>query len=288
MFSNEFVENSHRSSSTVASVSTSTTVIPPTTEISAVSNEVAIAPSSSSPYVDSLMAEIMSMRQRYLTEQSQQVIAPQPTIVAAAPSDSSAALSNSSVDLGAVQSVESTEVQPQITEAVPQVVAVAPLGSESYAPLLESVTGQMVNPELPPLPGVDAFLPNGSVAFDGYIWPARGVLTSGYGWRWGRMHRGIDIAAPIGTPAYASAAGVVVRAGWNSGGFGNLVEVRHPDGSLTRYAHLSRIHVTAGQEVSQGEHIADIGSTGRSTGPHLHFEVHLPNQGSVNPIAYLP
>ena len=115
-----------------------------------------------------------------------------------------------------------------------------------------------------------------------------GTLTSGYGWRWGRMHRGIDVAGPVGTPIVSAAPGVVERAGWNSGGYGNLVEVRHADGSMTRYAHNSRIIVRAGQQVAQGQHIADMGSTGYSTGPHLHFEVHVPSRGTVNPMAMLP
>jgi murein DD-endopeptidase MepM/ murein hydrolase activator NlpD len=124
--------------------------------------------------------------------------------------------------------------------------------------------------------------------FNGYIWPAKGVLTSGYGWRWGRMHKGIDIAAPIGTPIVAAAPGVVVSAGWNSGGYGNLVELQHPDGSVTLYAHNNRILVRRGQEVAQGQQISEMGSTGRSTGPHLHFEVHPNGRGAVNPIALLP
>ena len=70
--------------------------------------------------------------------------------------------------------------------------------------------------------------------------------------------------------------------------YGNLVEVRHADGSMTRYAHNSRIIVRSGQRVTQGQHIADMGSTGYSTGPHLHFEVHLPERGTVNPMAMLP
>jgi murein DD-endopeptidase MepM/ murein hydrolase activator NlpD len=102
------------------------------------------------------------------------------------------------------------------------------------------------------------------------------------------MHRGIDIAAPIGTPVHAAAAGVVEFSAWNSGGYGNMIDIRHPDGTVTRYAHLSRSLVRAGQQVEQGDQIALVGSTGYSTGPHLHFEVHLPNQGTVNPIAYLP
>jgi murein DD-endopeptidase MepM/ murein hydrolase activator NlpD len=171
--------------------------------------------------------------------------------------------------------------------AEPQVVAVAPLGSESYEPILQSALGQMVSPELPPIGTAESYLPDSSAKFTGYIWPAKGVLTSGYGWRWGRMHKGIDIAGPIGTPIVASAPGVVVTAGWNSGGYGNLVEIQHPDGSLTLYAHNNRILVREGQKVDQGQQIAEMGSTGYSTGPHSHFEVHLPGQGAVNPIAYL-
>jgi murein DD-endopeptidase MepM/ murein hydrolase activator NlpD len=124
--------------------------------------------------------------------------------------------------------------------------------------------------------------------FNGYIWPSAGILTSGYGWRWGRMHRGIDIAGPIGTPIFAAAPGVVTYAGWNDGGYGNLVEIEHPDGSLTVYAHNDRILVNEGQKVAQGEQISEMGTTGRSTGPHLHFEIHPNGQGAVNPMALLP
>lgn len=175
---------------------------------------------------------------------------------------------------------------PAVTRAQPQKVAAAPIGSSNYAPLIPAV-GQMVSPDLPPLGSGDAYLPKGTGAFAGYIWPAKGVLTSGYGWRWGRMHKGIDIAAPIGTPIHAAAPGVVTYAGWNSGGYGNLVEITHSDGSVTLYAHNDRILVREGQNVDQGEQIAEMGSTGYSTGPHSHFEVHLPGQGAVNPMAYL-
>lgn len=180
---------------------------------------------------------------------------------------------------------DSEEVVRAVEE--PQVVAAAPVGSESYAPLLEPIIGRMVSPELPPLAAADAFLPEGTNIFDGYIWPAQGVLTSGYGPRWGRMHRGIDIAAPVGTPIHSAAAGVVEFSGWNSGGYGYMVDIRHPDGSMTRYAHNSRLLVRAGQEVDQGDQIAEMGSTGRSTGPHVHFEIHLPSQGAVNPAPLL-
>ncbi|MCT7952537.1 M23 family metallopeptidase [Ancylothrix sp. C2] len=141
--------------------------------------------------------------------------------------------------------------------------------------------------ELPPLGSPDIYLPDAPPA-KGFIWPASGVLTSGYGMRWGRMHRGIDIAAPIGTPIFAAASGVVTYAGWNKGGYGNLVEIRHPDGSITRYAHNNRILVRKGQQVEQSQQIAEMGSTGFSTGPHSHFEIHSPGRGAVDPIAFLP
>ncbi|WP_419179374.1 peptidoglycan DD-metalloendopeptidase family protein [Cylindrospermopsis raciborskii] len=159
---------------------------------------------------------------------------------------------------------------------------------------LGKLRGTTVSPSLPPLAAVDIYLPrnteedSNSPAFTGHIWPAKGVLTSGYGWRWGRMHRGIDIANGVGTPIYASAPGRVERAGWNNGGYGLLVEIRHEDGSMTRYAHNSRILVRVGQEVQQGETIAAMGSTGFSTGPHTHFEIHPTGKGAVNPIAFLP
>ncbi|TVQ64959.1 MAG: M23 family metallopeptidase, partial [Spirulina sp. DLM2.Bin59] len=114
------------------------------------------------------------------------------------------------------------------------------------------------------------------------------TLTSGYGPRWGRMHRGIDIAAPTGTPIYAAAAGEVISAGWNNGGYGNWVRIRHADGSITLYAHHSRVLVRTGDRVEQGQKIALMGSTGFSTGPHLHFEVHPAGRGAVNPMAFLP
>jgi murein DD-endopeptidase MepM/ murein hydrolase activator NlpD len=152
--------------------------------------------------------------------------------------------------------------------------------------------GSQVSPELPPLAAVDTYLPKPieeiTPTSTGYIWPAKGVLTSGFGMRWGRMHKGIDIANGTGTPIYASADGVVEKAGWNSGGYGNLVDIRHPDGSLTRYAHNSKILVRPGQFVHQGDTIALMGSTGFSTGPHSHFEIHPPGKGAVNPIAFLP
>lgn len=168
----------------------------------------------------------------------------------------------------------------------PERIAAAPIRRNSYDQLMPF--GQTVSPQLPPLQTPDRYLPEGTAPFNGYIWPAKGTLTSGYGWRWGRMHKGIDIAGPIGTPVVSAGSGVVDFAGWNRGGYGNLVEIRHPDGTLTRYAHNHRILVNKGQEVKQGQQIAEMGSTGYSTGPHLHFEIHPQGLKADNPISYLP
>ncbi|MEM9543709.1 MAG: peptidoglycan DD-metalloendopeptidase family protein [Cyanobacteria bacterium P01_E01_bin.42] len=175
---------------------------------------------------------------------------------------------------------------PQENEA--PLVATAPAPVQGYNRLLEMPAGQTVEPQIPPLEDRNRYLPDSPQTFNGYIWPTRGTLTSGYGPRWGRMHRGIDIAAPTGTPIYAAAAGEVVSAGWNSGGYGNLVDIRHPDGSLTRYAHNSKVLVRKGDRVEQGQKISLMGSTGFSTGPHLHFEIHPAGRGAVNPMAFLP
>ena len=122
----------------------------------------------------------------------------------------------------------------------------------------------------------------------GFSWPATGKLTSRYGRRWGRMHKGIDIAGPVGTPINAAADGTVIAAGWNSGGYGNLVEIRHADGTTTRYGHNSQLSVSVGQTVRQGQQLAEMGSTGHSTGSHLHFEIRPSGGAAVNPIAHLP
>ena len=120
-----------------------------------------------------------------------------------------------------------------------------------------------------------------------YRWPTKGVFTSGFGWRWGRMHKGIDIANNSGTPILAARDGVVAFAGW-SGAYGYLVEMTHADGDSTRYAHNSRLLVKKGQIVPQGSRISLMGSTGRSTGPHLHFEIRRAGGAALNPLIKLP
>ena len=145
-----------------------------------------------------------------------------------------------------------------------------------------------ISPQLPQLTA-SAYLPDVQDygLSTGFIWPADGVFTSGYGWRWGRIHAGIDIAAPVGTPILAAASGVIEYATWNDGGYGNMIDIRHADGTITRYAHMNELYVKEGQTVSQGQTIGAMGSTGFSTGPHLHFEIR-PNGGSaIDPMAFL-
>ncbi|MEW6471683.1 MAG: peptidoglycan DD-metalloendopeptidase family protein [Actinomycetota bacterium] len=124
------------------------------------------------------------------------------------------------------------------------------------------------------------------VSPSGFIWPVDGVVTSGYGPRWGRMHTGIDIAARSGTPIVAAKAGEVIYTGW-LGGYGNTVLVDHGDGIATLYGHQSRIGCAEGQVLNQGDVLGFVGTTGHSTGNHLHFEVRVDAQPR-NPRPYLP
>ncbi|HEY6054763.1 MAG TPA: M23 family metallopeptidase, partial [Gaiellaceae bacterium] len=119
----------------------------------------------------------------------------------------------------------------------------------------------------------------------GMQWPVAGPVTSPFGWRWGRMHEGIDIAVPSGTPVHAAAGGTVIYAGWESG-YGNFVVLDHGGGIATAYGHNTSVAVAVGQQVSQGQVIAYSGSTGHSTGPHVHFEVRV-NGNAVDPLGYL-
>ncbi len=125
----------------------------------------------------------------------------------------------------------------------------------------------------------------GTPSASGFIWPVNGPVVSGYGMRWGRLHEGIDISASSGTPIWAAASGTVIHAGW-LGGYGNLVVVDHGNGLATAYAHASAILVGVGQQVAQGETVSLVGSTGNSSGPHLHFEVRV-NGLAVDPLFYL-
>ncbi len=128
--------------------------------------------------------------------------------------------------------------------------------------------------DLPPLMGTGRF-----------IYPTRGRLSSGFGPRWGRMHNGIDLAAPTGTKIRAADGGRVISAGWE-GALGYCVRIDHGQNRVTVYGHASKLFVKAGDRVYQDQHIANVGSTGRSTGSHLHFEVHI-NGVPQNPLKYL-
>ena len=119
-----------------------------------------------------------------------------------------------------------------------------------------------------------------------YMYPVTNWnLTSNFGYRWGRLHAGADVGVPIGTTVRASRAGQVITAGW-VGGYGNCVIIDHGDGVTTRYGHLSEVTVSVGQYVDQGQQVALSGNTGRSTGPHLHFEIRI-NGEPVDPLPYL-
>lgn len=275
------------------------------------------ANSQQSLYVEKLKSDILRLREEYRQHRgSDQASAPTnimvPVVSTSVPSTSNTASVPPRINPefdpkqrseGLQANRAKRQAQPEQTNSIPievpppettastrpqGLVATAPVPAGTYNSNTRMPVGQTVTPELPSLSAPDMYLPNSPTQFEGYIWPAKGVLTSGYGRRWGRMHRGIDIAAPVGTPILAAAPGVVVTAGWNSGGYGNLVEIQHPDGSLTLYAHNSRILVRRGQDVQQGEQISEMGSTGYSTGPHLHFEVHPSGRGAVNPMAFLP
>jgi murein DD-endopeptidase MepM/ murein hydrolase activator NlpD len=125
---------------------------------------------------------------------------------------------------------------------------------------------------------------SGNPSAAGLIWPVSGPITSGFGWRWGRMHEGIDISAACGTPIRAAAGGTVIYAGWMSG-YGNITIIDHGGGIATAYGHQSSIYVGGGS-VSQGQTIGAVGTTGFSTGCHLHFEVRV-NGSPVDPLGYL-
>ena len=152
-----------------------------------------------------------------------------------------------------------------------------------FNPEMIVIDGGTINFDVSQFSGVPSANPNMPS-----IWPTNGIVSSPYGLRWGGtdFHPGIDIANDMGTPIVATADGVVEYAGWNSGGYGNMVDINHGNGIMTRYGHASQVVVSAGQYVRRGQLIAYMGSTGFSTGPHVHYEVHVNGQ-RVNPISYL-
>ena len=119
----------------------------------------------------------------------------------------------------------------------------------------------------------------------GYVWPVNGPVVSPFGQRWGRLHAGVDIAVPAGTPIRAAASGSVAMAGW-MGGYGQYTCIQHGGGVATCYAHQSSIGVGSGASVKQGQVIGSVGCTGHCFGDHLHFEVRI-NGSPVDPMGYL-
>lgn len=140
--------------------------------------------------------------------------------------------------------------------------------------------------EVVEVPAVAEVVLRGTKAKPTYMFPVTNWnVTSNFGYRWGRLHAGTDVGVPQGTTVRASRGGQVVTAGW-VGGYGNCVIIDHGDGVSTRYGHLSQVLVSVGQYVDQGDQIALSGNTGRSTGPHLHFEIRI-NGEAVDPLPYL-
>lgn len=154
----------------------------------------------------------------------------------------------------------------------------------SEAQALEQVSAAL-GAQIQAAQSASSYSPPASRSASGFIWPVSGPVTSPFGMRWGRMHTGIDIGVPYGTPIRAAASGQVIYAGWMDG-YGNLVFIDHGRGISTGYAHQSSIAVSNGQAVTQGQVIGYVGCTGHCFGPHLHFEVRV-NGTPVDPLAYL-
>jgi murein DD-endopeptidase MepM/ murein hydrolase activator NlpD len=156
---------------------------------------------------------------------------------------------------------------------------------EGHIERLEGDIGDLEGQIQEQLSAASGALPAGPTSSSGFIWPVNGPVTSPFGMRWGRMHEGIDIAVPSGTPIHAAAAGTVAIAA-PTGGYGNYTCINHSAGLSTCYAHQSSYAVGVGDSVSQGEVIGSVGCTGSCFGDHLHFEVRV-NGAAVDPMGYL-
>lgn len=161
--------------------------------------------------------------------------------------------------------------------------------ANSLSAVSSQLTAQIQAVQASPPPSSDSAgsspPPTGAPSSSGLIWPVSGSITSPFGMRWGSLHPGLDIGAGMGTPIKAAGAGRVLVASYD-GGYGNLVVIDHGNGLATAYAHQSQLAVSVGQQVGQGQVIGYVGSTGFSTGPHLHFEVRV-NGSPVDPMGYL-
>ena len=200
--------------------------------------------------------------------------------------------------VGELQALIKLEPPPSGPGAAPASASGAP-GGGSFENVLARAQGspgaQASASATQPSPGAPATGPAGAPraagdpsagGSDRLAWPVRAPVTSGFGPRWGRQHSGIDLGAAQGTPVKAAAGGRVKSSSFQ-GGYGNLVVIQHANGTETRYAHLSSLGVRAGDTVSAGQVVGRVGSTGHSTGPHLHFEVRV-NGRPRDPIDHLP
>ncbi|AME03548.1 M23 family metallopeptidase [Selenomonas sp. oral taxon 136] len=189
--------------------------------------------------------------------------------------------------------VQEGDAAPAPTGGAPHTLTTDEVGEaltmlEERTAVRRTSIGQLAAMMQKDVPGASSFLGDDTPVTTPTGWPTDGFISSGYGLRWNgaEFHQGIDIAAEMGTPIVATADGVVTIAGWNAGGYGNMVDIDHGSGVSTRYGHASAVVVTVGQRVRRGQIIAYVGSTGHSTGPHLHYEVRLSGQ-PVNPTSYL-
>ncbi|WP_072749510.1 M23 family metallopeptidase [Rhodococcus maanshanensis] len=189
-------------------------------------------------------------------------------------------------------------VQLSPVHQAPAVVPVPPALQAPPADVVPQVAPPPQDPaapsiEVPGLAGVQQWAqdqlgapPSNNPILARTVQPASGTLTSPFGQRWGTLHGGIDIAAPIGTPIQAATDGTVISAGPASG-FGLWVRVQEDDGTTTVYGHINEFLVDVGQQVAAGQQIATVGNRGQSTGPHLHFEVHNPDGQKIDPAQWL-
>lgn len=187
----------------------------------------------------------------------------------------------------AAQQVQKTATAvPQVQQQVQQVQQVA-----DYAPQVQQAVSTYAPQVQNAVDTIDALQDTqtpadlSSVVAGSVVKPAEGTFTSGFGPRWGSMHQGIDITAPIGTPILAVMDGIVIDSGPASG-FGNWIRIMHDNGEMSVYGHMSSLDVSVGERVQAGQKIAGMGSEGFSTGSHLHFEIHPTGNGAVDPIPW--
>jgi len=193
-----------------------------------------------------------------------------------------------------VERAKAAEIRDEIRERVQVVAEMAAVQREAHDKLNGKISGyrnnlaalQREQARIEALIRARQSTSTGPISRSGFIWPIRGPITSPYGPRWGSFHTGMDIDCRTGDGIKASKAGTVIESGWG-GGYGNMIIIDHGNGVSTLYAHQSRLYRGRGSSVSQGTVIGACGTTGNSTGDHLHFEVRI-NGRHTNPRPYLP